>query len=144
MPDGGPLTVAVDDTLSKRCGKKAFCAAWQHAGADTGIRPVGLGTCFVVVGLVVQLPLTVRPVCLPVLVRLWRPGQELSKVDLAPSLDAARSPRLRADLHLPGHCPPVRPDHARRPHHRHARQTLDTRHHLNTPATPRCLTPKTC
>ncbi|WP_127353843.1 hypothetical protein [Actinacidiphila soli] len=44
------------------------------------------GTCFVVIGLVVELPFLPRSVCLPVMARLWRPKQELSKVDLAPSM----------------------------------------------------------
>jgi hypothetical protein len=86
LPAGAALTVAVDDTLFKRRGKKVFGAAWQHDGAATGPRPVGRGTCFVVLGLVLELPFLARPVCLPVLARLWRPGQEQSKVDLAASM----------------------------------------------------------
>ncbi|MEV6956655.1 transposase [Streptomyces sp. NPDC051183] len=80
------LTVAVDDTLFKRRGKKVFGAAWQHDGAAKGPKPVGRGTCFVVIGPVVELPFLARPVCLPVMARLWRPGQERSKVDLAASM----------------------------------------------------------
>ncbi|MFE5587143.1 transposase [Kitasatospora sp. NPDC056531] len=86
LPEGAVLTVAVDDTLFKRRGKKVFGAAWQHDGAARGIRPIGRGTCFVVVGIVVQLPFLARPVCLPVMARLWRPKQEQSKVDLAASM----------------------------------------------------------
>jgi hypothetical protein len=81
LPEGAVLTAAVDDTLFKRRGKKVFGAAWQHDGAARGPKPVGRGTCFVVIGLVVELPFLVRP-CLPVMARLWRPGQEQSK-DLA-------------------------------------------------------------
>ncbi|MFE2970751.1 transposase [Streptomyces sp. NPDC059340] len=33
LPEDGVLTVAVDDTLFKRRGKKVFRAAWQHDGA---------------------------------------------------------------------------------------------------------------
>jgi hypothetical protein len=51
-PESAVLTAAVDDTLSKRRGKKVFGAAWQHDGAATGPRGVGRGTCFVVLGLV--------------------------------------------------------------------------------------------
>ena len=80
------LTVAVDDTLFKRSGKKVFGAAWQHDGAAKGPKPVGRGTCFVVVGLVVQLPYLSRPVCLPVMARLWRPKTGPSKVELAASM----------------------------------------------------------
>ncbi|MFE2964362.1 transposase [Streptomyces sp. NPDC059340] len=86
LPETAVLTVAVDDTLFKRRGKKVFGAAWQHDGAATGSRPIGRGTCFVVVGLVVELPFLARPVCLPVMARLWRPKQEQSKVDLAASM----------------------------------------------------------
>jgi SRSO17 transposase len=86
LPEGAVLTVAVDDTLFKRHGKKVHGAAWQHDGAAKGSKPVGRGTCFVVVGIVVQLPVLARPVCLPVMARLWRPKQEQSKVDLAASM----------------------------------------------------------
>ncbi|WP_189313439.1 transposase [Streptomyces brasiliensis] len=86
LPEGAVLTVAVDDTLFKRRGKKVFGAAWQHDGAARGPKPVGRGTCFVVVGLVVELPFLARPVCLPVMARLWWPGQEQSKVDIAASM----------------------------------------------------------
>ncbi|MEF9907138.1 IS701 family transposase [Streptomyces sp. P9-A2] len=86
LPEGAVLTMAVDDTLFKRHGKKVHGAAWQHDGAARGSRPVGRGTCFVVVGIVVQLPFLARPVCLPVMARLWRPKQEQSKVDLAASM----------------------------------------------------------
>ena len=86
LPSGAVLTVAVDDTLFKRRGKKIFGAAWQHDGAAIGPRGVGRGTCFVVIGLVVDLPFLARPVCLPVMARLWRPKQEVSKVDIAASM----------------------------------------------------------
>ena len=86
LPEGAVLTVAVDDTLFKRRGKKVFGAAWQHDGAAPGPRGVGRGTCFVVLGLVLGLPFLARPVCLPVMARLWRPGQEVSKVDIAASM----------------------------------------------------------
>ncbi|WP_367435314.1 IS701 family transposase [Streptomyces celluloflavus] len=86
LPADTVLTLAVDDTLFKRRGKKVFGAAWQHDGAATGPHGVGCGTCFVVLGLVVDLPFVARPVCLPVMARLWRPGQEVSKVDIVASM----------------------------------------------------------
>ena len=61
LPDGGALTVAVDDTLFKRYGKKVFGAGWQHDGAAKGPHSVGRGTCFVVLGLIVELPFLTRP-----------------------------------------------------------------------------------
>ena len=73
VPAGSPLTVAVDDTLFKRSGKKVFGAAWHHDGAAKGPKPIGFGNCWVVAGIVVQLPFLSRPMCLPVLARLWRP-----------------------------------------------------------------------
>ena len=73
LPAGSPLTVAVDDTLFKRSGKKVFGVAWHHDGAAKGPKPIGFGNCWVVAGIIVQLPFLSRPVCLPVLARLWRP-----------------------------------------------------------------------
>jgi DDE superfamily endonuclease len=76
----------VDDTLFKRYGKKVFGAGWQHDGAAKGPNPVGRGTCFVVLGLIVELPFLTRPVCLPVMARLWRPKTGPSKTELAASM----------------------------------------------------------
>jgi hypothetical protein len=38
VPAGSPLTVAVDDTLFKRSGKKVFGVAWHHDGAAKGLQ----------------------------------------------------------------------------------------------------------
>ncbi|QIS23456.1 IS701 family transposase [Nocardia terpenica] len=83
IAEGVAVTVVVDDTLFERTGPKVFGAAWQHDGAAKAAHPVGYGTCFVVLGVLVWLPFCVRPVCLPVLARLWRPGGEHTKVELA-------------------------------------------------------------
>ena len=94
VPAGSPLTVAVDDTLFKRSGKKVFGAAWHHDGAAKGPKPIGFGNCWVVAGIVVQLSFLSRPVCLPVLARLWRPrhtGKIAHARELA-ELIAARYP----------------------------------------------------
>jgi hypothetical protein len=48
LPDGAALTVAIDDTLFKKRGKKVFGAGWQHDGAARGDKPIGYGVCFVV------------------------------------------------------------------------------------------------
>jgi len=74
LPPDSALTIAVDDTLFKRSGKKVFGVAWHHDGAAKGPKPIGFGNCWVVAGIVVQLPFLSRPVCLPVLARLWLPG----------------------------------------------------------------------
>jgi len=66
LPADSALTIAVDDTLFKRSGKKVFGAAWHHDGAAKGPKPIGFGNCWVVAGIVVQLPFLSRPVCLPV------------------------------------------------------------------------------
>ena len=73
LPADSALTIAVDDTLFKRSGKRVFGVAWHHDGAAKGPKPIGFGNCWVVAGIVVQLSFLSRPVCLPVLARLWRP-----------------------------------------------------------------------
>src|SRR6476660_738157 len=73
LPTDSALTIAVDDTLFKRSGRKVFGVAWHHDGAAKGPKPIGFGNCWVVAGLVVPLSFLSRPVCLPVLARLWRP-----------------------------------------------------------------------
>src|SRR5437762_23823 len=66
------------------------------------------GTCFVVAGIVVTLPMCDRPVCLPVLARLWRP-KGTPKTVLACQMIAAiaarvpdRAVHLVADAHYAG------------------------------------------
>jgi hypothetical protein len=73
LPAGAPITIAVDDTLFNRSGKRVFGVAWHHDGAATGPTLIGFGNCWVITGIVVELPFLSRPVCLPVLARLWRP-----------------------------------------------------------------------
>ena len=48
LPAGAALTIAVDDTLFKRSGKKVFGVAWHHDGAAKGPKPIGFGNCWVV------------------------------------------------------------------------------------------------
>jgi DDE superfamily endonuclease len=89
-----PITVVVDDTLFKRSGKKVFGAAWHHDGGAKSPKPIGFGNCWVVAGIVVHLPFCSRPVCLPVLARLWRPrrtGKLAHALQMA-ELIAARHP----------------------------------------------------
>ena len=66
----------------------------HHDGAAKGPKPIGFGNCWVVAGIVVQLSFLSRPVCLPVLARLWRPrhtGKIAHARELA-ELIAARYP----------------------------------------------------
>lgn len=84
--DGQPLTVAVDDTLFHRYGKKVFGVFWQHDGSAKGRDGLGRGNCFVAAGLVVTVPFATRSVALPVLFRLHRPKQTASKLEQAREL----------------------------------------------------------
>lgn len=75
VPAGAPVTVAVDDSLFRRCGRKVSGAAWQHDGSSPARDKVSFGNCFVTAGIIVVLPFCSRPVCLPVLARLHVPGK---------------------------------------------------------------------
>jgi hypothetical protein len=75
VPAGAAVTVAVDDSVFRRCGRKVYGAAWQHDGSAPARDKVSFGTCFVVAGIIVVLPFCSRPVCLPVLARLHVPGR---------------------------------------------------------------------
>jgi hypothetical protein len=85
VPAETPVPVVVDDTLFRRSGRRVAGAAWQHDASRKGPRSaqVSWGTCFVVAGILVDLPFADRPVCLPVLARLWTPGSPVSKQVLA-------------------------------------------------------------
>jgi DDE superfamily endonuclease len=75
VPAGAAVIVAVDDSVFRRCGRKVYGAAWQHDGSAPARDKISFGTCFVVAGIVVALPFSSRPVCLPVLARLHVPGK---------------------------------------------------------------------
>jgi hypothetical protein len=90
VPAGAAITVAVDDSLFRRCGRMVHGAAWQHDGSSPLRGRVSFGTCFVVAGIVVSLPFCTRPVCLPVLARLYAPAGK------APRRCAARRARAAA------------------------------------------------
>jgi hypothetical protein len=107
LVDGdGPLRLVVDDTLYRRAGRKVWGAAWHHdplGVAGKGRKPVAWANCWVVVGVLVDLPFVPqRAVCLPVLARLWRPRQPgRSRLDLAcelVGLICARFPGRRIHL----------------------------------------------
>jgi hypothetical protein len=105
-----PVLLAVDDTLMRRSGRKVAGAAWQHDGARKAPKgsQVSWGTCFVVVGIVLTLPYVARPVCLPVLARLWRPKGTSKTVLACQMIDvlagrlAPRSIHVVADAHYAG------------------------------------------
>jgi hypothetical protein len=77
VPIGAPLTLAVDDTLFRRTGRKVYAAHWGYDGSlkvFKGNQKLSRGNTFVVAAVVVALPFLDRPVALPVLARLWRKG----------------------------------------------------------------------
>jgi hypothetical protein len=80
---GSAVTIAVDDTLFHRYGKLVYGAAWQHDGSAKGRDGIGRGNCFVVVGLVVDVPFMGRRVFLPLLFRLYVPKAGPSKTEHA-------------------------------------------------------------
>jgi hypothetical protein len=92
VPPAASLLIAVDDTLFTRSGRRVARAGWHHDAATKtkGGKNAGLrwGHCWVVAGIVIDLPLLQRPVCLPVAFALWvhTPGShalEQSKQALA-------------------------------------------------------------
>jgi hypothetical protein len=80
-----PITVAIDDTLFRRRGKKVHTAGWFHDGSATGKVTLGFGNNWVVVAIIVTLPFCSRPVALPVLAALALKGGA-TKPDLARDL----------------------------------------------------------
>jgi hypothetical protein len=72
----GAVTVAVDDTLFHRYGKKVHGAKYQHDGSAKGRDGIGRGNCFVILGIVVSVPFLARQICLPVLFRLHIPNDK--------------------------------------------------------------------
>src|SRR6266498_2953788 len=90
-PDGAAVTVAVDDTLFHRYGRKVHGAKYQHDGSARGRDGIGRGNCFVIVGVVAAVPFLARQVCLPVLLAPAHP-QDGSVQDRAGPRDG-RPPR---------------------------------------------------
>lgn len=84
----GPLVVAIDDTLLRRFGPRVFARQLHYDAKADGprARRVAWGNAWVVAGLVVHLPFLGRAICLPLLFRLWRPGQGPTQVALAADL----------------------------------------------------------
>ncbi len=77
VPAGVPLELVIDDTLFRRRGRRVFGARWTYDGAAPGRTPIGFGTCFLVLGILVDLPFCSRPVCLPLLCSLWEGGSKV-------------------------------------------------------------------
>jgi hypothetical protein len=99
---GAPITVAIDDTLFRRRGKKVHAAGWFHDGSAAGKVKLGFGNNWVVMAIVVTLPFCSRPVALPVLAALAVKGGP-AKPDLARDLlDMIAEHFPDRDIHLVG------------------------------------------
>jgi hypothetical protein len=97
---GAPITVAVDDTLFRRRGKKVHAVGWFHDGSAAGQVKLGYGNNWVVVTIIVTLPFVSRPVALPVLAALAVKGGH-SKPDLARDLIDLIAERFAdRDIHI--------------------------------------------
>ncbi|MGH3800509.1 MAG: hypothetical protein ACRDTD_10325 [Pseudonocardiaceae bacterium] len=70
LPGSAPVTVAVDDTLFRRRGKKLHGVGWFHDGSAAGQVKLGFGNNWVVAAIIVTLPCLSRPVAVPV--PAWR------------------------------------------------------------------------
>ena len=103
VPVGGAVTVAVDDTLFHRYGRKVHGARYQHDGSAKGRDGIGRGNCFVIVGIVVAVPFLARQVCLPVLFRLHIPKASASKTEQARAMvDLLAQALPRRTVHVVG------------------------------------------
>jgi DDE superfamily endonuclease len=100
LPADAPITVAIDDTLFRRRGRKVHAAGWFHDGSAAGQVKLGFGNNWVVVAIVVTLPFCSRPVALPVLTALALKGGA-TKPDLARDLlDVIAEHLPDRDIHL--------------------------------------------
>lgn len=94
-----PIPMALDDTLFTRAGARVFGAGFHFDQDQRTGRLVGFGNLFVCLGLLVTVPaLGRRPICLPVLFRLWRPQaageRHRTKVELGYELVALIAERF--------------------------------------------------
>jgi hypothetical protein len=102
LAPGAPITVAIDDTLFRRRGKKVHGVGWFHDGSAAGQVKLGFGNNWVVAAIVVTLPYLSRPVALPVLATLAVKGGR-SKPDLARDLvDALAGQFADRAIHVVG------------------------------------------
>ncbi len=67
----------IDDTLAKRRGRKVFGCFWHHdATSNSRGGAVAWGNNWVTAGINVKPAFVQRTVCVPVLLRLWRPKRK--------------------------------------------------------------------
>lgn len=87
-------------TLFRRRGRKVHAACWAYDGSRqvaAGQRKLSRGNTFVVAAIVVTPPFLDRPIALPVLARLWRPGgptKTAQALDLISLIARARRDRV--------------------------------------------------
>lgn len=70
VPAGEPVSVAIDDTLFKRRGKRVWAASWFHDGSAAGPDRTGYGNNWVIAAIIVRLPFLDLPAAIPVLAKL--------------------------------------------------------------------------
>jgi hypothetical protein len=103
IPTGAPLLIAVDDTMFRRSGRKVWAACWAYDGSRqvaAGQQKLSRGTTFVVAAVVVTLPFLDRPIALPVLARLWRPGGPTKTTQAHEMISLFASARRDRTVHL--------------------------------------------
>ncbi len=92
LPADSALSIAVDGLAVQAVREESLRGGVASRRGGEGPEPVGFGNCWVVAGIVVQLSFLSRPVCLPVLARLWRPphtgkiayARQLAELTLSP------------------------------------------------------------
>jgi hypothetical protein len=67
--------LATDDTLWRRSGRKIHGTAWHHDGGGPGRHRPAWGHRWVVGGVICHPPFVRRAIRLPILARLWIPGE---------------------------------------------------------------------
>jgi DDE superfamily endonuclease len=102
VPAGAPVTVAIDDTLFRRRGKKVWAVSWFHDGSVPGPAKTGYGNNWVIAAVVVRLPMISRPVAIPVLAKLViKDTSSASRLWLARRMAAAIAGALPGrDIHV--------------------------------------------
>jgi hypothetical protein len=107
VPAGQPVTVtvAIDDALFRRRGKKVRAAGWFQGGSASGREKAGYGSNWVIAAVIVRLPMAGRPVAVPVLAKLV-----IKDMTSASRLRLGR----RMALMLAGRLPPGYPHGGRR------------------------------
>jgi len=89
------VSIAIDDTLFRRWGKRVHAAGWFHDGSAQGERKIGYGNNWVIAAIVVRLACLERPIALPVGFALIRKdSEESSRLEAACRLVSALAEAL--------------------------------------------------